>query len=349
MNRFLLLLFIGLLPLSSALAQLGGTNTYEFLNLSPSARISALGGNLITVVDDDVNLAFHNPGLLNAQMHQQISFSQNFHVLDIQNGYASYGHYFEKAELSTHIGVQYVSYGDFDQTDEFGMVNGTFSAGEYALTLGVGKQLSERFSAGANLKTISSQFESYNSFGMTVDAGLVYQDTASRIVATLVVKNMGTQFSTYEDDNFEPLPFDVQIGVSKRLRYLPFRFSIIYHHLNQWNILYDDPNSDEPTLFLGDTESEESSTSIFFDNLFRHFVFNGEFLFGKKENFRLRIGYNHFMRKELSVENFRSLAGFSFGAGIKINRFRIDYGRTNFHLAGGMNHLSISTNFKEFR
>jgi hypothetical protein len=55
------------------------------------------------------------------------------------------------------------------------------------------------------------------------------------------------------------------------------------------------------------------------------------------------------MRRELSVDNFRSLAGFSFGAGIKINRFRIDYGRTNFHLAGGTNHLSISTNFSEFR
>lgn len=342
---FLLLL---VLPISVC-AQLGGTNVYEFLNFSPSARISALGGSLITVIDDDVNLAYANPALLNQAMHQQISFSHNFYLGDTQNGYAAYGHHFKKTELSTHVGIQYINYGDFDQTDEFGNINGTFSAAEYAITLGAAYQLSERFSAGANLKTITSQLESYNSFGMAVDAGLVYQDTASRFIATLVIKSMGTQFTTYREDNFEPIPFDMQIGISKRLRYLPFRFSIIYHHVHQWNILYDDPNSDEPTLFLGDAETEESPTSIFLDNLFRHFVFNGEFLFGKKENFRLRVGYNHFMRRELSVDNFRSLAGFSFGAGIKINRFRIDYGRTNFHLAGGTNHLSISTNFREFR
>ena len=67
------------------------------------------------------------------------------------------------------------------------------------------------------------------------------------------------------------------------------------------------------------------------------------------ENFRLRVGYNHFMRKELSVDNFGSLAGFSLGGGIKVNRFRIDYGHTTFHLGGGLNQFSISTNLQEFK
>jgi hypothetical protein len=77
-------------------------------------------------------------------------------------------------------------------------------------------------------------------------------------------------------------------------------------------------------------------------------VFNGEFLFGKKDNFRLRFGYNHLMRKELSVRNLRSLAGFSMGAGLKISRFRIEYGRSILHLGANLNHFSISTNFREF-
>lgn len=349
MNRFLLAIVFALLLPFSIFAQLGGTNVYEFLNLPPSARVSALGGNLITVADDDVNLAYMNPAALNREMHEQIAFSHNFYLADINNGYFSYGHFIEPWDMTIHGGIQYVSYGEFDWTDELGNINGTFNAAEYALVLGAGKQLSEKYSVGANLKAISSQFESYNSFGATVDAALMYRDTASNFSLSLVLRNMGTQFTTYREDNFEPIPFDMQIGISKRLRYLPFRFSIIYHHVHQWNILYDDPNSEEPTLFLGDAPAEQSETSIFFDNLFRHFIFNGEFLFGKKENFRLRVGYNHFMRKELSVEDFRSLAGFSFGLGLKINRFRIDYGRSNFHLAGGTNHISISTNFREFR
>ncbi|HRJ16459.1 MAG TPA: hypothetical protein PLI34_15780, partial [Saprospiraceae bacterium] len=89
--------------------------------------------------------------------------------------------------------------------------------------------------------------------------------------------------------------------------------------------------------------------SLFVDNLFRHFIFNGELLIGQRESLRLRFGYNHFMRQELSVNNYRSLSGFTFGAGIRISRFRLDYGRNNYHLAGGMNHLSISTNLREFK
>ena len=71
----------------STTAQVGGDNVYEFLNLSASARITGLGGNLITVKDDDVALAYANPATLNSRMHQAISFNYNFHVADINNGY----------------------------------------------------------------------------------------------------------------------------------------------------------------------------------------------------------------------------------------------------------------------
>jgi hypothetical protein len=195
---------------------------------------------------------------------------------------------------------------------------------------------------------ISSQLDSYTSLGFTTDLAAMYIDTAKSINISLVFRNVGAQVETYRDANFEPLPFDIQIGISKKLRYLPFRFSVIYHHLDRWNVIYDDPSRENNTISFGDIDTERSPTSIWIDNFFRHLIFNGEFLLGKKENFRLRLGYNHYMRKELSVENFRSLAGFSFGAGVKINRFRLDYGRTNYHLAGGINHLSISTNFREF-
>ena len=53
------------LPVASV-AQIGGDNTYEFLNLVPSARISAMGGKMVPVRDNDLNLIFGNPALLNA-------------------------------------------------------------------------------------------------------------------------------------------------------------------------------------------------------------------------------------------------------------------------------------------
>lgn len=333
-----------------ATAQIGGINTYEFLNLAPSARVSAMGANLITIRDDDVNLAMANPSLLNPLMHQQISFSHSFHLAGIQHGYVGYGHYAERLKTSFHGGIQYVNYGEIDATDEMGNIEGQFKAAEYAINMGAAYPVNERMSIGANVKMISSQLAGYSSWGIVSDVAAIYYDTSRQFTATMVFRNMGTQLSTFDElGETEPLPFEIQLGISKRLRYLPFRFSIIYHHFNRWNVLYDDPNAEQGTIFIGDLATERSATSIYFDNLFRHFIFNGELLIGKKENFRLRFGYNHFLKSELSLENFRSLAGFTYGFGLKINRFRLDYGRTNFHLAGGVNHLTISTNIKEFK
>lgn len=352
MNKSLLTLFCGIFTLQAATqVPIGGKHVYEFLNLSPSARITGLGGNLIAVKDDDVALALHNPSALNASMHNQLSFNHNFFVpgTGINSGYASYGRFIKKWDATIHGGIQYLSYGNFDAADEFGNINGTFKAAEYAIVGGAAKQLYEKLSVGANLKFITSQFETYNSIGMVADFGAFYQDTSGTFSLSMVMKNVGTQFTKY-GENRESVPFELQVGLSKRLKHLPLRFSVIYQNLQRWNVLYDDPNSEEAPSFLGGEEQQsESDFNTFVDNLFRHLIFNAEFLLGKKENFRLRFGYNHFHKKEFSIENYRSLAGFSMGFGFKVNRFRIEYGHNFYAYAGGLNHLSISTNLSEFK
>ena len=348
MIKRLLFLLISVTLSWSCFAQLGGNHTFEFLNLTASARVAALGGNLITVRDDDAGLAYHNPAALNSEMHHQLAFSHAFHLAGINHGYASYAHHSTPWNMTFHGGIQYSSYGDFVERDVFGNDLGTFKAAEYALTLGAARTVYDRLALGANLKVISSQLAGYNSFGLSADLAAMYFDTAKQVTTTVVFKNIGAQLRTFRPDNQEPIPFEIQVGISKRLRYLPFRFSIIYHNMQRWNILYDDPNSEETTLFFGDVQTERSDAAIFADNLFRHFIFNGELLIGARENFRLRFGYNHFMRKELSVDNFSSLAGFTYGFGLKINRFRVDFGHTTFHLAGGLNQFTISTNLREF-
>jgi len=348
MKKIILSIFTLFLWLSANCQINGGDNIYEFLNLSNSARVTALGGNLITVRDDDVALAYANPSVLNPTMNGGLTFQHNFLFEGIEHGYVGYGQHFKKLGITGHLGFQYLNYGDFNATDEIGNITGQFDAGETAIVFGAGKELYERLSVGANLKLVSSNFEQYSSFGIVGDLAATFHDTASRVNIVLVAKNIGAQLSTFTEGNREPIPFEMQIGISKKLRYLPFRFSVIYHNLQQWNILYDDPNTQDEGLFF-DPNQSSGGENDFFDNLFRHIIFNGEFLFGKRENFRVRLGYNHLRKQELSVRNIRSLTGFSFGLGLKINRFRLEYGQQFHHLAGNLNHIGISTNFGEFK
>ena len=57
-----------LLPAGSIAQVIGGRHVFQFMTLSPSARITALGGAQITVRDDDVTFAATNPGALNPAM-----------------------------------------------------------------------------------------------------------------------------------------------------------------------------------------------------------------------------------------------------------------------------------------
>ena len=325
----------------------GGQYAFRFLSLSPSARITSLGGAQIAVRDDDVAFALANPAALNPSMDGKLSFQHNFFLSDIQHGYASYAQHLAKLGLTVHGGLQYMGYGELKQADEFGNILGEIKASESAFTLGAGKMLSERLTLGLNFRFAVSTLDVYQSSALLADAGLMYTDTARRFTAALVIRNYGAPLATHNGRR-EALPNDIQIGFSKRLKYLPFRFSVIAHHLHQWNIRYDDPNAADDEALLFGEDSNPDAGSPFLDNLFRHLIFNGEFLFGAHENFRIRLGYNHLRKSELSVRNYRSLAGFSAGVGLKVSRFRIDAGYGAYHLAGGVFHLGIGTNLKDF-
>jgi len=336
--KYLFTLIVLCLTLS-CFGQIGGRYAFDALALPTNARVTALGGSLITVVDNDVALAQMNPAVADSSMNNQLSFNHNFHFAGIQNGNVAFGKYLDKLGMISHVSIQYATYGEFNSTDVLGNTSGTFTAGDVGITIGTAKQLNERIRAGANLKILSGSYESYNHFGLGLDVGLHYSIPGSTASWGLVLKNIGGEISPLVDDR-KPLPLDLQIGFSKRLKHLPFRFSIIGHHLQEPYIRYDDPERDITTSIFGE-QTFRSSFSKNIDNLFRHLIFNGEFLIGKNENVRLRVGYDHLRNQELKTTTFRSLAGFSFGIGFNIKKIKIDYGVGKYHLAGSVNHLSI--------
>lgn len=326
-------------------AQIGGVSAYEFLNLPNSATVAGLGGHHIALMDDDLSLALRNPGLLNPLMDKRFALSHAFHPAGISNSSLAYGTYLEDLKATFQAGLQYANYGgDLVRRDNTGQNLGTFSANEFAVTVGAARQFEKRLSVGANLKLISSQLAGYNSYAVGADAGIHYVDTSGLFGISLLARNFGRQLTKYDVlSGREPMPFELQIGINKELRYLPFRFSLIYRYLDRWNVLFDDPNTENQSIFLafGEEENQRGAGSILLDNLARHLVFNGELLIGKSRNLRVRFGYNHGLQRELRLTDFRSGAGYTYGFSWKTKRFAISYGRSTYHLGGGVNQLGL--------
>ena len=324
-------------------AQAGGNNTWEFLNLTNSARVASLGGKNITLRDGDLNLVFHNPALLDSTMNNHLVINYVNYFTDINFGYASWAFHHNRFG-NFAAGIHHISYGNFIAADDSGIITGDFTAGENSINFSWAIPIDSLFSFGATVKAINSSFEQYRSSGMAVDAGINYYNPMSQLSASLVMKNLGTQFTTYySGGEREPLPFELQLGVSKRLEHAPFRLSILYQHLQDINL---NTNKRQGETDITGTESFSAKAEKLTNELLRHLIIGVEFLPG--QNLSLHAGYNSLRRHELRIEERTSTVGFSWGFGVRVNRFRIGFGQARYHLAGSSNHFSVSTNLSSF-
>lgn len=340
----IIFIFLLLVPFL-ANAQIGGTNTYEFLNVPVSARSAGLGGSVIAVYDNDPTLSISNPSLLNDEMSGMATFSYLNYFTDINHGFFSYVHDFKK--LGTFSGgIRYLDYGSFVETDEGGNELGKFTAAEYAFVLGWGKQIDSTFSVGANLKPIYSNLYLYNSVGIALDLSGTYLNRQKGFAASLLIKNIGTQITPYVEGNKrEPIPFEVQAGISKKFKHMPFRLSLDMIQLQNWKLAYNDSVIETNNSNLSDEEKAERNRTGVIGETFRHMVIGGEFVPSK--SFMLRFGYSFKRRAELAHEVKPGLVGFSWGIGFRIKKFHVSYGSAKYHLAGPSNHFTITTNLSE--
>lgn len=345
MKYILSIVFIVLTSIS--FAQNGGNNTYEFLNVPVSARVGALGGTVIAIKDADPNLALNNPSLLTPEMNSMVSLTYMNYFADINYGFISYTKDINKLGTFS-AGMKYISYGKFLETDEGGNELGEFKAGEYALVLGWGKSIDSSFSVGANLKPIYSNLYTYNSFGLLVDVSATYYNSKREFTTALLIKNVGAQITPYvKGGEREPVPFEVQLGVSKKLKHVPLRLSLNLNHLQDWNLSFNDSTYlTNANKNLTDEDKAERNKTSFVSEALRHVVLGAEIIPSK--SFNLSFGFNFKRRSELAISEKPGLVGFSWGLGFRIKKFHISYGSARYHLAGSSNHFTITTNISEY-
>jgi len=320
-------------------AQLGGSSTYSFLDMTASARNAAMGGDQIAIKDGDLDMLYLNPSILDSSMHMYLATDFTNYYGGVNYGYVGYAHTLDKVG-NMAFGVLYANYGQFTRADVNGTVQGNFSANETLLHATYARGFGKYFSAGANLKLIYSQLAEYNSFGIAADLAATFHHPKNWTVS-LVARNLGSQLKPYVAGQYEPLPISLDLGVSHKLKYIPLRLSMTIVDLQKPDLTYRDPTNSPPDVDPLTGEPIEQKKNVG-DAIMRHFIFSTEVTIAKR--IFLRAGYNYGRRQEFKVASKPATVGFSWGIGIKVNRFTVSYSRATYHLAGGTNQISISTN-----
>lgn len=327
---------------SIGFAQIGGRNSYEFLNLSANPRTMALGGINVSLGQADANMFLNNPAVLDTTMAGWASLNYSSFFGNIPHFLLSYAHNFGGSVGVVGAGLQYIRYGNIQETDEAGNVVGEFVAADYALTLGKTWQ-SGNFRFASNLKLVASNIASYSAFALATDLGGCFKHPEKDLQIGLVLANVGFSLKNYFSGQNLQLPFDARLGISFKPQYMPVRFSVTAHHLQRWDIAYNDPAfANTPDPFTGQVQTRKIT---FADKLFRHFVFGAEILVHK--NFHLRVGYNHLRNRELRFTEATALAGFSGGLAFRVKGYEFAYTRAGF-AAGGRSFLVLSKNIYDF-
>jgi len=186
----------------------------------------------------------------------------------------------------------------------------------------------------------------YSSYAIAADIGAAYNDTSRLFTVGLLVSNIGYQFKTYTEGNHEDLPFNSQIGITKRLRHAPLRFSLTYNYLHQWDLSYKSILDNETNSLLQNEPEQEDWWMTTGENLLKHLVVGAEVFIGK--NIYGALGYSFKKRNELGLEASAAGAGISLGLGVKVSHFKLSYGRTKYHAGGATNFISLNTNLDQF-
>lgn len=320
---------------------LGGNAVFNFLQLPNCTQAAALGGIQISNYHNiDVGLAYQNPSLLRKKMNSQINASFNNYFSSIKNVNFNAAKYIAKNDITLGGFINYFNYGNNTQTDASGNILGNFSANEYVVQLAASKQYKENWFLGTALKFASSKFSVYHSNAIGLDIGLSYYDTTHQLQISFVVKNLGTQLKKYDGITKEELPFDVQWGITKKLAKAPLQFSITAHHLQKFNLLYND------TLFKQSEGDESYQTKKYtLEKVFSHLIFSAQLFLSDK--IEITTGYNFLTRQNLNVYNTANgLNGFSLGFGALFKKFHFRYA-TGFYQKNMFHYTGINFSLQE--
>ncbi|MBQ6063640.1 MAG: type IX secretion system protein PorQ [Prevotella sp.] len=305
-----------LLVFVSSLDAQESQTSYNFLRLPISAHAAALGGDNVTLIEDDASLIFHNPALLYTVEDKTVLLNYMNYMSGANTASAAFTKII-KEKASVAASAQYINYGKMKEMTADNVQVGDFSAKDIALCGYFSYLLTNKLTGGITAKFITSYIGEYNSIAMGVDLGLNYYDPEKDFSVGLVVKNLGGQLKAYNDD-YEPMPIDLQAGVSKRLTHTPFRFSLTLVDLNHWDYKF-----------------------------IKHVTLGADIILSPQ--IWVGAGYNFRRGNEITVlsadgNESSHGAGFTLGGGINLDRFKLNLAYGKYHVSSSSILVNVAFN-----
>lgn len=316
-------IFTLLMTLTSTSMAQDGTTVFPFLRLPHSAHATALGGENITTITDDLTLAFHNPALLSNVANKTLNLNFTSYIEGSKVASAAFSRQFGERSAWA-ASVQYMDYGEMTETDIENNELGTLSAKDMAFMGTYNYLLSEQWSGGVTAKFIHGSYAEYTSFAIGVDLGINYFHEENDFSASLTLKNLGGQVKTFDEEH-EKLPLNMQVGFTKRLAHAPIRISATLDDLTHWKSSYYNP---------------EGKNISFSDLLFNHVILGVEI--APSDRFYLAAGYNFKRGNDLKAEGSSKWTGATIGGGLQMKRIKLGVAYANYHTAASSLVLNFS-------
>ena len=277
---------------------------YSFLRLPVSAHAAALGGDNISLTDDDPTVVFHNPALITGVTDKSLNLNFMTYMEGAKTASASFVKAY-KERASWAVSARYMDYGSIKETTVSNEETGTFSPKDIALAGSFAYLLADKFSGAVTARFISSTIGSYSSAAVAIDLGANYIDEERGWSVSAVARNLGGQIKAYHDD-FERIPFDLQLGVSKQLIGSPLTLHATLTRLNNWD-----------------------------QGFIKHLNIGADLRLG--ETIFLAAGFNFRRSSEMKISEDEGEsshgAGLSVGGGLQLQRFKLQVAYAKYHVS----------------
>jgi hypothetical protein len=315
---------------------LGGNAVFNFLRLPATPTVAGMGGINLTESRREAGRIFDNPALLSKDMSGQLAMGFNTGFADIKAYTVAAAWDAKKWNTRLAWGLHYLNYGTVAETDASGNLQGNLRPRDWAMQVSAARSYGNRWQYGASLKFIQSSLGTYRANAVAMDVGVQYIDTTHGFSTAITARNMGSVLKSYEGSGPDDLPFDLQIGMSKKLNKAPLAFSLTVHHLHRFLLGYDDIAFDD-----NGQPATRPSKGFSFENLLRHTVWATHIYLGKY--LTADLGFNYLRRRELTIgRSGNGLTGFSLGLTLKARVFQLQYAHSGYQRAAGTHQFGLT-------